>query len=83
MIGETWTTLAGIAGIAAVVSLGAALTYLVLTWYQDHEERTRPQRRLVPVEETNEVSRRRWSVVGLGVTLMAILVVVVLAMLGA
>ena len=75
-------TLGFFMGLAAVVSLTASFVFLALTWWQDREERTRPQRRLVTIEESNEVSRRRWSVVGLGFTLVAIATVVILAMFG-
>jgi ABC-type Fe3+ transport system permease subunit len=75
-------TLGFFAGLAAVTALFSSLVFLVLTWYQDHEERTRAQRRLVTVEESPAVSRSRWSVAGLGFTIVAILVVVVLSMLG-
>ena len=78
----TWMTLGLFAGIAAVTALFSSLVFLVLTWYQDHEERTRSTRRLVTVEETNVESRQVWSRIGLGFTIVAILVVVVLTMLG-
>jgi hypothetical protein len=83
LVEGTWMTLGFFAGLAAVVSLSAALVFLVLSVWQNREEQTRPQRRLLSVEETNAVSRRRWSVVILGFTLMAILTVIVLSMLGA
>lgn len=83
LVEGTWMTIAGFAFGAPFVSLGAALTYLVLTWWQDREERTRPERRrLVTVEESNAEDRRAGSVVGLVFTVVAILVVVVLAALG-
>ena len=69
-------------GIVALTALAAALTFLTLTWRQDHEERTRPQRRLVSIEETTAKDRHAWSVVGLSFTIVAILTVVILAMLG-
>jgi hypothetical protein len=72
-----------IAFTAAVASLAAAAMYLIATARQDREERTRPERRRwVSVEESNAENRRAGSVVGLIFTVVAILVVVVLAALG-
>jgi type II secretory pathway pseudopilin PulG len=82
LVEGTWTTI-GVAFVAAaVVSLSASVVFLVLSFWQDREERTRPERRLVSVEETAAVSRQRWSAVSLGFTIVAILVVIVLAMFG-
>jgi ABC-type Fe3+ transport system permease subunit len=76
-------TLGFFAGLAAVVSLTAALVFLGLTWWQDREERQRPERRRwVTVEETNAKERRAGSVIGLAFTIVAILTVVILAMFG-
>lgn len=81
--GDSWYVVGALAFVAAAVSLSAALTYLALTWWQDREERTRPERRRwVSVEQTNAESRRTWSVVSLGFTIVAILVVVVVSMFG-
>jgi nicotinamide riboside transporter PnuC len=83
LVEGTWMTLGFFAGLAAAVSLTAALTFLWLTWWQDREERQRPERRRwVTIEETNAKERRAGSVVGLAFTIVAILVVVVLAALG-
>ena len=81
--GDPWTVIGAIAFTAAVASLAAAAMYLIATARQDREERTRPERRRwVSVEESNAENRRAGSVVGLIFTVMAILVVVVLAALG-
>jgi hypothetical protein len=81
--GDPWTVIGAIAFTAAVVSLAAAAVYLIATARQDREERTRPERRRwVSVEESNAENRRAGSVVGLIFTVVAILVVVVLAALG-
>jgi hypothetical protein len=82
LVEGTWMTLGFFAGLAAVVSLTGAVVFLVLSFWQDREERTRPQRRLLSVEETNAVSRRIQSRIALGFTLVAILTVIVLSMLG-
>jgi hypothetical protein len=72
-----------IAFTAAVVCLAAAVVYLVLTWRQDREEWTRPERRRwVSVEDSSADARRADSKVGLVFTAVAILVVLVLAALG-
>ena len=81
--GDPWTVIGAIAFTAAVVSLAAAAVYLIATARQDREERIRPERRRwVSVEESNAENRRAGSVVGLIFTVVAILVVVVLAALG-
>ena len=81
--GDPWTVIGAIAFTAAVVSLAAAAVYLIASARQDREERTRPERRRwVSVEESNAENRRAGSVVGLIFTVVAILVVVVLAALG-
>jgi len=81
--GDPWTVIGAIAFTAAVASLAAAAVYLIATARQDREERTRPERRRwVSVEESNAENRRAGSVVGLIFTVVAILVVVVLAALG-
>ena len=78
--GDPWTVIGAIAFSAAVVSLAAAFVYLVMTWRQDREERTRPERRgLASVEESNAEIRRAGSVVGLVFTVVAILTVIVLS----
>jgi hypothetical protein len=81
LVEGTWTTIGVFAFVAAALSLGAALTYLGLTWHQDREERTRPERRL-SVEEIAAETRRQDSKVGLVLVVVAILVVLVLAALG-
>jgi hypothetical protein len=82
--GDSWMVIGAIAFTAAVVCLAAAAVYLIATALQDREERTRPgRRRWVPVEESNPEDRRAGSVVGLIFTVVAILVVIVLAALGA
>ena len=81
--GDPWTVIGAIAFTAAVVSLAAAAVYLIATARQDREERTRPERRRwVSFEESNVENRPAGSVVGLIFTVVAILVVVVLAALG-
>ena len=81
--GDSWYVVGALAFTTAMVSLSASVVYLVLTWYQDREERTRPERRRwVSVEESNAETRRAGSVAGLVFTAVAILVVVVLAALG-
>jgi hypothetical protein len=73
-----------IAFTAALACLAAAAVYLIATARQDREERTRPElRRWVSVEESNAEVRRADSVVGLIFTVVVILVVIVLAALGA
>ena len=82
--GDPWTVIGAIAFTAAVASLAAAAMYLIATARQDREERTRPERRRwVSVEESNAEDRRADSVVGLIFTVVVILVVIVLAALGA
>lgn len=75
----TWTTLGAIAFLAAALSLGAAFVYVGLTWRQDHEERTRPERRDVTIELAYAEDRRRGSIIGLVFTIVAILTVIVLS----
>jgi ABC-type Fe3+ transport system permease subunit len=76
-------TLGFFAGLAAAVSLTAALVFVGLTWWQDREERQRPERRRwVTVEETNAKERRAGSVIGLAFTIGAIFTVVILTMFG-
>ena len=82
MVEGTWMTVGNFSAFAAALMLGALTVYLVLSWRQDREERTRPEHRRWVTVESNAVSRRRWSAVGLGFTITAILVVVILAMLG-
>ena len=80
LVEGTWTTIGVLTFTAAGLSLGAAFVYLVLTWRQDREERTRPMRRgLVSVEESNAEIRRAGSVAGLVFTAVAILTVIVLS----
>ena len=82
LVEGTWTTIGVIAFVAAALSLGAAVVYLGLTWNQEREERTRPERRRwVSVEEPN-AERRKASSVGLVCTVVAILVVVTLTAWG-
>lgn len=82
--GDPWSVISAIAFTAAVVCLAAAVVYLIATARQDREERTRPERRRwVSVEESNAEDRRAGSVVGLVFTIVAILVVIVIAALGA
>jgi hypothetical protein len=81
--GDPWTVIGVTAFTAAVVCLAAAAVYLIATARQDSEERTRPERRRwVSVEESNAEDRKAGSVVGLIFTVVAILVVIVLAALG-
>ena len=81
--GDSWMVIGAIAFTAALTCLAAAAVYLIATARQDREERTRPeQRRWVSVEESNTEDRRADSVVGLIFTVVAILVVIVLAALG-
>jgi hypothetical protein len=83
LVDGTWTTIGVLAFVAAALSLGAAVVYLGLTWNQEREERTRPERRRwVFVEEANAERRRASSVVGLVFTVVAIVVVVTLAAWG-
>jgi len=78
--GDSWFVIGALAFTGAGLSLGAAFVYLVLTWRQDREERTRPERRgLVSVEESNAEIRRAGSVAGLVFTAGAILTVIVLS----
>jgi hypothetical protein len=79
--GDSWFMIGALAFTAAVVCLAATVVYLVLTWHQDREERTRPARR-ASVEEAAARDRLWISKVGLVFTIVAILVVVVLAALG-
>jgi hypothetical protein len=82
--GDSWMVIGAIAFTAALVCLTAAAVYLIATARQDREEWTRPERRRwVPVEESSAEDRRAGSLVGLIVTVVAILVVIVLAALGA
>ena len=82
--GESWMVIGAIAFTAAVVCLAAATVYLIATARQDREEWTRPERRRwVSVEGSNAEDRRAGSLVGLIFTVVAILVVIVLAALGA
>jgi multisubunit Na+/H+ antiporter MnhB subunit len=81
--GDPWSVIGAIAFTAIVVCLAAAVVYLIATARQDREERTRPERRRwVSVEESNAEDRRAGSVVGLVFTIVAILVVIVIAALG-
>ena len=74
LVEGSWSTIGVLAFTAAGLSLGSAFVYLVLTWRQDREERTRPMRRgLVSVEESNAEIRRAGSVAGLVFTAVAIL----------
>ena len=63
LVEGTWSTIGVLAFTAAGLSLGAAFAYLLLTWRQDREERTRPEQRgLVSVEESNaEIRRARFG----------------------
>jgi hypothetical protein len=82
--GDSWMVIGAIAFTAALACLAAAAVYLIATARQDREERTRPElRRWVSVEESNAEDRRADSVVGLIFTVVVILVVIVLAALGA
>jgi Ca2+/Na+ antiporter len=82
--GDPWTVIGAIAFTAAVVSLAAAVVYLIATARQDREERTRPERRhWVSIEESNAETRRQDSKVQLALAVVAILVVVVVSTLGA
>ena len=81
--GDSWTVISAIGFTAAVACLAAAAVYAIATARQDREDRTRPERRRwVSVEESNAENRRAGSVVGLIFTVVAILVVIVLAALG-
>jgi hypothetical protein len=81
--GDSWMVIGAIAFTAAVACLAAAAVYLIATARQDREERARPERRRwVSVEESNAEGRRAGSVAGLTFTVVAFLVVIVLAALG-
>ena len=81
--GDPWMVIGAIGFTAAVACLAAAAVYAIATARQNREERTRPERRRwVSVEESNAENRRAGSVVGLIFTVVAILVVIVLAALG-
>lgn len=82
LVEGTWTTIGVLALVAAALSLAASLMFLVLTFGQDREERTRPERRRLSVEEAAAETRRQDSKVQLALAVVAILVVVVLAMMG-
>ena len=82
LVEGTWTTISVLAFTAAALSLGAAFVYLGLTWRQDREERTRPERRRLSVEEAAAETRRLDAEVGLALTVLTILVVAVLLALG-
>lgn len=77
----TWTTLGMFAFGVAVMCLAALFVYLMLTWRQDREERTRPERRMT-VEEAAATTRRKDSQSGLVLSIVVILVVLVLTALG-
>jgi Ca2+/Na+ antiporter len=81
--GDSWMVIGSIAFTAAVMCLAAAAVYLIATARQDREERTRlERRRWVSVEESNAEDRRAGSVVAQVFTIVAILVVIVLAARG-
>ena len=83
LVEGTWLTLGTFAGVAAVMCLTGLAVYLWLTWRQDREEQTRPERRgLVSVEESNTEGRRAGSVAALVFMALAVVVVIVLAALG-
>jgi predicted lysophospholipase L1 biosynthesis ABC-type transport system permease subunit len=81
--GVSWTVIEALAFTAALVCLAAIVVYVIATATQDREEQQRPERRgLVSIEEAAAETRLQDSKVGLVFTVVAILVVIVLATLG-
>jgi predicted lysophospholipase L1 biosynthesis ABC-type transport system permease subunit len=81
--GGSWTVIGALAFTVALVCLAATVMYVIATARQDREEQERPERRgLVSIEEAAEETHLQDSKVGLVFTLVAILVVIVLATLG-
>jgi hypothetical protein len=77
----TWTALGMFAFGAALVILAALGTYLMLSWREDREERTRPERRM-SVEETTAKARWRDSRSGLVFAIALVVVILALAAIG-
>jgi predicted lysophospholipase L1 biosynthesis ABC-type transport system permease subunit len=81
--GDSWTVIRALAFTVALVCLAATVVYVIATARQDREEQQRPDRRgLVSIEEAAADTRLQDSKVGLVFTVVAILVVIVLATLG-
>jgi Ca2+/Na+ antiporter len=81
--GDSWTVIGALAFTAALVCLAATVVYAIATARQDREEQQRAERRgLVSIEEAAAETRLQDSKVELVFTVVAILVVIVLAMLG-
>jgi predicted lysophospholipase L1 biosynthesis ABC-type transport system permease subunit len=81
--GDSWTVIRALAFTVALVCLAATVVYVIATARQDREEQQRPDRRgLVSIEEAAAETRLQDSKVGLVFTVVAILVVIVLATLG-